>query len=63
MLNDRQTGPLRELLGEAFAAGLALDALDEPAMRPEEYDPARLLSWGSLPQLPPVLALRLRPFA
>lgn len=55
--------PLCELLGEAFAAGLVLDALDEPAMRPEDADPARLLSWASLPRIPPVLAMRPRPRA
>jgi hypothetical protein len=52
--------PLHHLLGEAFAAGLVLDALEEPAPRPEEYGPARPLSWSALPQIPPVLAYRLR---
>lgn len=52
--------PLHELLGEAFAAGLVLDGVDEPAMRPEDYDPAQMLSWRGLPQIPPVFAYRLR---
>jgi 2-polyprenyl-3-methyl-5-hydroxy-6-metoxy-1,4-benzoquinol methylase len=55
--------PLQALLGEAFAAGLVLDALEEPAARSEEYGPTRLLSWSDLPQIPPVLAARLRPRA
>jgi ubiquinone/menaquinone biosynthesis C-methylase UbiE len=53
--------PLHRLLGEAFAAGLVLDAVEEPAFHPEDYDPARLLSWSSLPQIPPVFIARLRP--
>ncbi len=53
--------PLYQLLGEAFAAGLVLDALEEPAFAPEDADPQRPLSWSSLWQIPPVLAGRLRP--
>ena len=52
--------PLRQLLGEAFAAGLVLDALEEPAFAPEDADPQRPLSWSSLWQIPPVLVARLR---
>ena len=55
--------PLHALLGKAFAAGLVLDGLDEPAPRPEEYGETRLLSWSGLPQIPPVLVARLRPSA
>jgi 2-polyprenyl-3-methyl-5-hydroxy-6-metoxy-1,4-benzoquinol methylase len=55
--------PLQALFGEAFAAGLVLDGLDEPALRPEEYGPGHPLSWSVLPQIPPVLAARLRPRA
>jgi 2-polyprenyl-3-methyl-5-hydroxy-6-metoxy-1,4-benzoquinol methylase len=53
--------PLHQLLGEAFAARLVLDALEEPAFAPEDADPQRPLSWSSLWQIPPVLAGRLRP--
>ncbi len=51
--------PLHQLLGEAFAAGLVLDALEEPAFAPEDADPQRPLSWPSLWQIPPVLIGRL----
>lgn len=53
--------PLHELLGEAFAAGLVLDGLEEPAFGPEDIDPARPLAWSANPQIPPVLVARLRP--
>jgi ubiquinone/menaquinone biosynthesis C-methylase UbiE len=52
--------PLHALLGEAFAAGLVLDALEEPSFSAQEADPARLLTWYNLPQIPPVLAGRMR---
>jgi 2-polyprenyl-3-methyl-5-hydroxy-6-metoxy-1,4-benzoquinol methylase len=50
--------PLHQLLGEAFAAGLVLNALEEPAFAP---DPAAApgLGWYYLPQIPPVLAGRM----
>jgi hypothetical protein len=51
--------PLHELLGQAFAAGLVMDALEEPGFSPENADPARPLSWSALWQMPPVLAARL----
>jgi ADP-ribose pyrophosphatase YjhB (NUDIX family)/SAM-dependent methyltransferase len=51
--------PLHQLLGEAFAAGLVLDALEEPTFAPEDADPQRPLSWSSLWQIPPVLVGRL----
>lgn len=54
---------LSALLGEAFAAGLVLDGLEEPAFPAAGADTARPLSWSSLPQIPPVLAVRLRPRA
>lgn len=50
--------PLGELLREAFAAGLALDALLEPSFE-GGFNPDRPLSWVSYPQIPPVLAGRL----
>lgn len=52
--------PLQELLGEAFAAGLVLDGLEEPSFGPEGVDPARPLSWDNLWQIPPVMVGRLR---
>jgi hypothetical protein len=56
---SRVTGTLRQLLSEFFAAGLVLDALEEPAFAPEDADPQRPLSWLSLWQIPPVLVARL----
>jgi ubiquinone/menaquinone biosynthesis C-methylase UbiE len=52
--------PLQLLLGEAFAAGFVLDALEEPAFTSQEAVDASELSWGKVWQLPPVLAGRLR---
>jgi 2-polyprenyl-3-methyl-5-hydroxy-6-metoxy-1,4-benzoquinol methylase len=51
--------PLHQLLGEAFGAGLVLDALEEPAFSPADADQQRPLSWSSLWQIPPVLVGRL----
>jgi SAM-dependent methyltransferase len=50
--------PLNALLRPFLAAGLALDGLEEPAF-PEPDEPARL-EWDALPEIPPVLAVRLR---
>jgi 2-polyprenyl-3-methyl-5-hydroxy-6-metoxy-1,4-benzoquinol methylase len=52
--------PLHQLLGEAFAAGLVLDGLEEPAFSPKDAEGARPLSWFHYWQIPPVLAARLR---
>lgn len=52
--------PLHRLLSEAFAAGLVMDALEEPAYRAEDADPARPLAWANFRQFPPILAARLR---
>jgi 2-polyprenyl-3-methyl-5-hydroxy-6-metoxy-1,4-benzoquinol methylase len=52
--------PLAELLGAAFAAGLALDGVEEPGFGPEAAADARPISWEALWQMPPVLAGRLR---
>ncbi|MBK8022099.1 MAG: methyltransferase domain-containing protein [Chloroflexi bacterium] len=52
--------PLHQLLGEAFAAGWVLDALEEPAFDPEDAGDAPPLSWRTISQLPPVLTYRLR---
>jgi SAM-dependent methyltransferase len=51
--------PLGELLGEAFAAGLVMDGIEEPAFVPEEKDEGRL-KWYNFAQIPPVLTARLR---
>lgn len=53
--------PLGQLLGEAFAAGLVLDGIEEPAYPPDAANPARPLIWDNFPQIPPVMAMRLRP--
>jgi 2-polyprenyl-3-methyl-5-hydroxy-6-metoxy-1,4-benzoquinol methylase len=52
--------PLSALLTPAFAAGLVLDALEEPGFEPDQEQAARPLSWYSLPQIPPVLAGRMQ---
>src|SRR5690606_6017935 len=52
--------PLHQLLGEAFAAGLVLDGLEEPAFGAEDADPVRPLTWNHFTQIPPVMAARLR---
>ena len=53
--------PLHQLLGEAFAAGLVLDGLEEPAFTAEHAEPARPVSWHNFTQFPPVMTARLRP--
>ncbi len=50
---------LSALLGPAFAAGLMLDALEEPVIEVQP-DPANPLHWGHYREFPPVLAGRLR---
>jgi 2-polyprenyl-3-methyl-5-hydroxy-6-metoxy-1,4-benzoquinol methylase len=55
--------PLHQLLGEAFAAGLVLDGIEEPSFDKEGADSARPLLWQSLWQIPPILVCRLRPNA
>lgn len=52
--------PLQDLLGRCFAAGLVLDGLEEPAF-PSGLESPRPLSWLSMPGIPPVIGLRLRP--
>jgi ubiquinone/menaquinone biosynthesis C-methylase UbiE len=53
--------PLHRLLGPFFAAGLVLDAIEEPAF--DESVPSREQTrWGgNFHEIPPVLAVRLRP--
>ncbi len=53
--------PLAELCGACFAAGFAIDGLDEPAFGPAHAIPERPLAWYNFDQFPPVLAVRARP--
>jgi 2-polyprenyl-3-methyl-5-hydroxy-6-metoxy-1,4-benzoquinol methylase len=52
--------PLHELLGEAFAAGLVVDGIEEPAFPADQFEPAKMLGWLGVPQIPPVLGVRFR---
>lgn len=52
--------PLAVLLGACFAAGFALDGLEEPAFLPEDAGGVPL-SWHNFSEIPAVLAARLRP--
>ncbi len=52
--------PLSMLLGACFAAGLALDGLEEPTFAVASPNPAHV-SWTSYTDIPPVLGARLRP--
>ena len=52
--------PLHELLGEAFAAGFVLDALEEPPTVPDEREPYNPLTRHAILQIPLVLAARFR---
>jgi SAM-dependent methyltransferase len=50
--------PLNDLLRPFFDAGLAVDGLEEPAF-PQPDGPVPL-QWDAVPEIPPVLAVRLR---
>jgi SAM-dependent methyltransferase len=50
--------PLSLLFAPFFAAGLALDALEEPAF--PEGEAGSGLGWKGMPELPPILVARLR---
>jgi len=52
--------PLSDILNAAFNAGLVMDGIAEPAYHPGG-SAGRLLSWSSLPDIPPILAARFRP--
>lgn len=52
--------PLHELMGEAFAAGLVLDGIEEPGFDRESATDARALTWNSCWQIPPIMTGRLR---
>jgi hypothetical protein len=51
--------PLCVLLNMCFEVGFVLDGIEEPSFEPDELDP-RGFSWKRLPEIPPVLAARLR---
>jgi ubiquinone/menaquinone biosynthesis C-methylase UbiE len=51
--------PLHELLNTAFRSGFVMDGIEEPAF-PGETAPSKALSWMALPQIPPVMVVRLR---
>jgi len=51
--------PLVALLAPAFAAGLVVDAVEEPAFGPEATS-SRSLSWANFTEVPPVMVVRLR---
>lgn len=53
--------PLEALLGAAFAHGWALDGLREPSFADNaDPDDSDRFTWDDLPEIPPVLAARLR---
>ena len=51
---------LSDLLAVCFSAGFALDGIEEPAFQ-EPIQSQMVLHWGHYPDIPPVLACRLRP--
>ncbi|MCI4350779.1 MAG: class I SAM-dependent methyltransferase [Thermoplasmata archaeon] len=51
--------PLNELLRPFFAAGLAVDALEEPRFGPD-LPTTRPLSWAAFTEIPSVLVVRMR---
>lgn len=51
--------PMSELLGDAFAAGLVLDGMEELAAPQQPMEEARLM-WNFLPEIPMAVALRFR---
>ena len=51
--------PLSLLLEPFLAAGLALDGLEEPAF--PEGEATSDMGWKAMPELPPILVVRLRP--
>ena len=52
---------LSDLLNAAFRAGLVMDGLEEPYFPPEVSRDVQTLSWRRFTEIPPVLAVRLRP--
>ncbi|KAJ6789377.1 hypothetical protein PWT90_00930 [Aphanocladium album] len=52
--------PLHELFGVFFKSGLVMDAMEEPSFTEEHVDPKRIESTANFPQLPALMAFRLR---
>lgn len=51
---------MHELLGAFFKHGLVVDALEEPSFTDDDYEPDRIQSTTNFPQLPAILAFRVR---
>jgi hypothetical protein len=51
--------PLQALFASAFSAGLVLDGLEEPAFSDESLANSPF-DWAHFPEIPPVLAVRMR---
>jgi 2-polyprenyl-3-methyl-5-hydroxy-6-metoxy-1,4-benzoquinol methylase len=54
---------LSDLLNAAFKAGLVMDGMEEPYFPPDVSQDAQSLSWRRFTEIPPVLAVRLRPMS
>ena len=54
--------PLGALLNACFQAGFVMDGILEPTFDSIEED-YKTLSWSQMPDIPPVLAVRMRPLA
>jgi SAM-dependent methyltransferase len=50
--------PLRVLLGTAFGAGFVMNGIEEPAFPREGATPGRF-RWDDMPEIPPILVVRL----
>ncbi|KAL8397258.1 hypothetical protein RB594_004105 [Gaeumannomyces avenae] len=52
--------PLHEVFRPFFAAGLVMDAMEEPAFTEEDHDPNRIEASRNYTQLPAILSFRMR---
>ncbi|KAK3316966.1 S-adenosyl-L-methionine-dependent methyltransferase [Apodospora peruviana] len=52
--------PIHELFGTFFAAGLVMDAMEEPAFTEDDHMPDRVEAHSNYTQLPALLAFRMR---
>ena len=52
--------PLHEIFGTFFKRGLVLDGLEEPSFTEADANPDRIVSTVNFPQLPALMAFRLR---
>ncbi|KAL8365481.1 hypothetical protein RB595_004342 [Gaeumannomyces hyphopodioides] len=52
--------PLHEIFRPFFAAGLVMDAMEEPAFTDEDHDPDRIEASRNYTQLPAILSFRMR---